>query len=143
MIDKSKELTSSIKLVNDRLNFIGTVGENVPVSIDYIPPAGDNLGYTALELLLLSFTSCMGGTMLSSLRKMKKTIESFEMNTRGIRKEEHPQGFKTIYVEINIKSPDITNEEMLKVIKLAEDRYCPVWSMLKGNVDVEVGYIIS
>ena len=45
MIDKSKELNTSIRLVNNRLNFIGTAGENEPVSIDYILPLGDNLGY--------------------------------------------------------------------------------------------------
>lgn len=45
MFDKSKELNTSISLINDKLNFIGTVGENAPVSIDYTPPLGDNLGY--------------------------------------------------------------------------------------------------
>ena len=38
MADKNKELNASIELVNDRLHFIGKVGENAPVSIDYIAP---------------------------------------------------------------------------------------------------------
>ncbi len=59
MSDKSRELNSTIKLVNDKLHFMGTVTGNQPVSIDYIAPMGDDLGYTSLELLLLSLSSCL------------------------------------------------------------------------------------
>jgi putative redox protein len=136
MIDKSIEVNASISLINDRLHFKGIVEGNEPVSIDYIPPFGDNLGYTSLELLLLSLASCIASAVLLFLRKMQKTINGFEINSKGIRKTEHPTGFKTIFVEINIKSPDITEDDLNKVLKLAEETYCPVWSMLKGNVEV-------
>jgi hypothetical protein len=56
MTDKSKELNASITLINDKLHFKATVGENEPISIDYTPPFGNNLGYTSLELLLLSLS---------------------------------------------------------------------------------------
>jgi putative redox protein len=142
MIDKSKELNASISLVNDRLHFKGIVGDNIPISIDYIPPLGDNLGYTSLELLLLSLTSCIGSAVLTFLRKMKKTINGFEINSKGIRKEEHPTGFKTIFIEINLKSPDVKEDDLNKVIKLTEETYCPVWSMLKGNVEININHNI-
>ena len=106
MTDKSKELNSTIRLVNDKLHFTGTVSGNEPVSIDYIPPLGDDLGYTSLELLLLSLSSCMGSAILTFLRRMNKTITNFEINARGIRREEHPTGFKNIFIEIKLTSPD-------------------------------------
>ena len=137
MNDKSKELNASVVLINDKLHFSGTVTGNEPISIDYTPPLGDNLGYTSLELLLLSLTSCIGSALLTFLRKMGKTVSGCEISANGLRKEEHPTGFKKIYVQINIKSPDVSENDMLKVLKLSEDTYCPVWSMLKGNVDVE------
>ena len=143
MTDKLKELSASVRLVNDRLNFSGMVGENTPVSIDYIPPLGDGLGYTSLELLLLSLTSCIGSAMLTFLRKMNKTILACEIHAKGSRKEEHPTGFKAILIEINLKSPDVTEDDMKKVISLTEDKYCPVWSMLKGNTDIEVRFSIN
>ncbi len=143
MIDKSKELCSSIRLVNDKLNFIGTVDENAPVSIDYIAPLGDDLGYTSLELLLLSLTSCIGSAVLTFLRRMNKTIKNCEINARGLRREEHPTGFRNITVEIVIESPDLTNDDMIKVIKLAEDKYCPVYSMIKGNTDIRIEFNIK
>jgi putative redox protein len=142
IIDKSKVLNTSIKLINDKLNFKGIVENSIPVSIDYTPPLGDNLGYTSLELLLLSLSSCLGSSILTFLRKMKKTITGFEIHSKGIRKEEHPTGFKTIIMEINIKSTDTTIDDLNKVIKLSEETYCPVWAMLKGNVEIEIKYNI-
>jgi hypothetical protein len=65
--NKSKELTASVKLINDKLNFSGTVEGNTPISIDYISPLGDNLGYTSLELLLISFSTCLEGKVEHNL----------------------------------------------------------------------------
>ncbi len=137
-IDKTKELNTSIRLLNDKLHFEGNVEANLPISIDYTPPLGDNMGYTSLELLLLSLSSCVGSAVLTFLRKMRKNIFGFEIHSKGIRREEHPTCFKTIYLEIEMKSPDVTEEDFYKVVKLAEDTYCPVWALIKGNVEVFV-----
>jgi putative redox protein len=142
-IDKSKEIKTSINLINNKLNFTGTVEGNTPISIDYIAPLGDNLGYTSLELLLLSLSSCLGSAVLTFLRKMNKTITGCEIHSHGIRKLEHPTGFSKIIMTINLKSPDVSEDDIKKVIKLSEDRYCPVWSMIKGNVEVLTEYNID
>ncbi len=142
VVDKSKELNTSIKLINDKLNFMGIVEGNIPVSIDYTPPLGDNSGYTSLELLLLSLSSCVGSSILTFLRKMNRTIKGFEINSSGIRREAHPTGFKTIILEINIKSADTSTDDFNKVVKLSEETYCPVLAMLKGNVDIEIRHSI-
>ncbi len=143
MTDKSKEVKSTIKLINDKLNFSGFVDGRNPISIDYIPPLGDNLGYTSLELLLLSFSSCLGSAMITFLRKMQKSISGFEISAKGIRNEEHPTGFKSIEIDIQIQSSDVKQEDLKKVIGLAEDKYCPVWSMIKGNVAINFNYTIN
>jgi len=141
-MDKSKEVSAGLKLVNDRVKFVGTVDDNQPISIDYIPPLGDNSGYTSLELLLLSLSSCVGTSVLTFLRRMHKSVTGFEVKSSGIRKEEHPTGFRTIILEIIVASPDVTDDDMNKVIMMSEETYCPVWSMLKGNTTVEVRFSI-
>lgn len=143
MQDKAKELSATVKLINDRLNFSGIVEGNNPISIDYIPPIGDNLGYTSLELLLLSLSSCIGSAILVFLRKMQKSISEFEITAKGFRNEEHPTGFKSILMNIHLKSPDVNETDLKKVIGLAEEKYCPVWSMIKGNVGIEFKYSIT
>jgi putative redox protein len=137
-IDKSKELNASIVLINDKLHFNGLVENNAPVSIDYISPLGDDAGYTSLELLLLSLSSCVGSAILTFLRKMRKNITGLEIVSRGIRRSEHPTDFETIYLEIKLKSSDTTDNDLKKVLKLSEDTYCPVWAMIKGNVEVVI-----
>jgi uncharacterized OsmC-like protein len=39
---------------------------------------------------------------------------------------------------VNLISNDISEEDFKKVLKLSEETYCPVWALLKGNVDIEV-----
>lgn len=143
MTDKSKELNASIKLINNKLNFTGTVEGNNPVYIDYISPLGDDLGYTSLELLLLSLESCIGSAILTFLRRMGKTISACEIHGKGLRKEEHPTGFRNIIVNIDLKSPDVSDEDMIKVIRLSEDKFCPVLSMIKGNTEIEINFKIE
>jgi putative redox protein len=143
MSDKSIELKASVKLLNEKLHFQGRVDGNEAISIDYTPPLGDNLGYTSLELLLLSLTSCVGSAMLTFLRKMQKSISACEISAMGIRREEHPTCFKTITLSINLTSSDTNSEDLNKVLKLSEELYCPVWAMLKGNVEIIIRHSIQ
>jgi putative redox protein len=141
-IDKSKELKTSIRLLNEKLHFEGNVDGNAPVSIDYTPPLGDNLGYTSLELFLLSLSSCAGSAILVILRKMKKNIDFFEINSTGYRNEEHPTGFHTIGMQVNLKSDNVNSEDMTKATNLIKG-ICPVLSMLDSNIKVIFDYNIS
>jgi putative redox protein len=131
--DKSKTLTASIRLLNEKLHFEGRVDGNEPLSIDYIPPFGDNLGYTSLELFLLSLSSCAGSAILVLLRKMNKQIDHFEISSLGVRKENHPTGFATITMHVNIKSKEVNAGDMEKVVERIE-AICPVLSMLNKTV---------
>lgn len=142
MNDKSKQLKVSLNYLNDKLHCEGYSEGNSPISIDYIPPLGDNLGYTSLELLLLSFSSCVANTLLIFLRKMKKDINDLKVEAIGERKEEHPTGFKTIILSLEFHSDNMLETDIEKVLQLSEEAYCPVWSMLKGNVEVKVNYNI-
>lgn len=140
--DKSKILTASVKLLNEKLHFEGTTDENNPVSIDYTPPFGDNLGYTSLELFLLSLSSCAGSAILVILRKMNKQIEKFEIRSTGIRKQSHPTGFENITLDVIIKSPDIAAAELEKLTEKIES-ICPVLSMLDKSIKTNINFKIN
>jgi len=142
-IDKSKEVISSVELINDKLNFKGGVEDNQPVLIDYVPPYGDGNGYTSLELFLLSLSSCLGSSILSLIRRGGKTVKGLKIESKGYRKEEHPTSFKTVEIKIFIKSSNVESIDVDKAIKVSEDMLCPVWNMIKGNVEVNVIYEIE
>jgi putative redox protein len=135
-------LEANVTLINNKLHFTGKAGDNNPVHIDYIPPLGDNEGYTSLQLFLLSLASCAGSSVLTFLRKMQKDIKGCEIKATGNRRREHPTCFDKISLEFIVKSDDVQPADIEKVISLSEATYCPVWAMIKGNVVVETRYEI-
>ncbi len=141
--DEGNLLEVSLNLVNEKMHIIGQAGNNEPIHTDYIPPYGDNLGYMPLQLFLISLGACASGSVLVLLRKMQKNIKGLEVKAYGKRRTLHPTSFETITLEFQIVSPDVKPEDMDKVIAMSEASICPVWAMIKGNVEVEVKYQIS
>lgn len=141
-IDKSKTLSASVVLLNEKLHFQGIVEGNQPVSIDYTPPLGDKLGYTSLELFLLSLSSCAGSAILVLLRRMNKQIEKFEITSVGQRKVNHPTGFETITMLVKIESPDVVSANLEKVLERIE-AICPVLSMLDKEVKTTISFRLN
>jgi uncharacterized OsmC-like protein len=37
----------------------------------------------------------------------------------------------------------VTDADLKKVIFMAEDKFCPVWAMIKGNTEVETVFYIN
>ena len=142
MKDKSKQLTTTLKLINDRLHFEGVAEGINPISIDYIPPFGDNLGYTSLELLMLSLSSCVATALLVLLRRQGKNIGSFSVKSEGTRRQSHPTALEEIHLYIDIKSDNIETGEIEKVITMSES-ICPVWYMIKDKTRVIIHHQIN
>jgi putative redox protein len=136
-------LRSSVVLVNDRIHFAGSCRNQPLVDIDYTPPIGDGLGYTSLELLLLSLSSCAGSSVAILLRKMQRTLRGMEVKATGIRRQEHPTGFYRIQLEFIIESPDVQEEDFQKAVQVSEEKLCPVWNMMKGNVEISSLLILN
>lgn len=135
-------LEARIKLINDQIKFSCTAKENPEIITDYIPPLGNNEGYMPLELFLISLATCTSGTILPLLRRMRKTIDGFEMKIEGTRRDQHPTSFSQIIMDMQFRSNDLENQDIEKALKLAEETYCPVWAMIKNNVVVEKKYNI-
>jgi putative redox protein len=136
------QLEVTVNSTNQKLGYTGALRSHPAVPIDYIPPLGDGQGYTPLELLLMSLAACSGGTIGLLLRKMGKTVSDIKVNTKGIRREQHPTSFQKIFLEFVVHSNDVKDADMQKAIKLAEESVCPVWAMVKGNAQINAEYKI-
>jgi putative redox protein len=133
--------TLNVKLhtIDEKTRFSATARENPEVIIDYFPPIGSGSGYTSLEIFMVSFGSCVSSTLLSLLRyRMKKKVDGVAADVQGTVREEHPKALQHILLNLTFKSKELSEAEVLEVLKVAEDKMCPVWSMIKGNVDVDV-----
>jgi putative redox protein len=126
----------NLELKNDKLLFKGNARDNHEVSMDYFPPLGDGMGYTGLELLLMSFAGCSATSIIFLLRKMGKNIKGMSVSATGIKREELPKAFKEIHATYSLISDNTEEPDVRKAILLSEESVCPVWSMIKGNVEV-------
>lgn len=95
-------------------------------------------GQSPVELLLSALAGCGAVDIVSMLKKRKKTIKAFEIDTTGTRKETIPRYFTHIHCKYIITSPDVTEEEATKVAALALEKYCTVAASLKSEVTFSV-----
>jgi putative redox protein len=134
----------AVRLTSQKVKFTGVSDGNPdqPITFDYKPPIGDGAGYNGLELLLMSLSGCSATAIVYLLRKMGKTVSGLEVNAKGIRREQPPIKFEKIYLEFILNSKDIKDIDIQKAIQLAEQSVCPVWQMIKNNVEVVPEYKI-
>ena len=142
MSELHEEVT--IRLINDNVQFTGVSEANPdhPLSIDYVPPLGDGMGFRGLELFLLSFGGCSATAVVALLRKMGKTISGFEVKAKGIRSGKPPIRLEKICIEFLLESKDAEEKDLRRAVHLAEESLCPVWQLIKNNVDVVPEYRI-
>jgi putative redox protein len=136
MSEEIEEVTVHLK--NQKVQFIGVSKSNSdqPVTFDYKPPIGDGRGYNGLELLLMSLSGCSATAIVFLLRKMGKTVSGLEVNAKGIRRQQPPLKFEKIFLEFTLTSKDTKEADLQKAIRLAEQSVCPVWQMIRNNVEV-------
>lgn len=142
MSEQFEEVT--VTLTNQKVQFTGLSKSNPdhPIAFDYKVPLGDGQGYNGLELLLMSFAGCSGTAIVYLLRKMKKDISGMKVNAKGLRRDQPPIKFEKIFIEFILNSKDAKDDDIQKAIQLAEESVCPVWQMIKNNVEVVPKYKI-
>ena len=85
---------------------------------------GQNAGFRAMELMLLSLGGCLGGAMLHILRRMHQDIAGYEINLDGVRADEPPTAYTEIVLEHTITGRGIDEAAVKRALALVEDKYC-------------------
>jgi len=136
------EVRAAVSLQRNTI-LIGKGHTGHEVQIDYIPPFGGEDGLMPMELLLISLAGCSCHTVMFLLKKMGKTVEDFKIDAVGQRRDEHPTVFTAIELQLSLKGDTLDAPSVEKAITMAEEKLCPVWAMLKGNVPVSWKYSIG
>ena len=139
----SNTLTVTADLINDKVKFSGVSRGNSEVFIDAVQPLGDDDGYTPLELFLMSLATCSGMTLVLLLRKMNKNVSELSVIASGERRETLPKYFKSIQLRFELASNDVQPDDIENAIKNMEEYSCPVWNMVKNNVNIISEYKIK
>jgi len=90
------------------------------------------------ELLLSALAGCGAVDIIAILKKRKKNIIDFTIETTGIRREEQPRKFLDIHCKFSITSPDVTEEELTKTAHLSIEKYCTVAASLNSHIHITV-----
>ena len=131
----AEPLTASVNWTAG-MHFEGRAEFAHEVPIDFGPPLGIGAGIKPMELTLMSLAACSGQTVISLLEKMRQDVKSFSVRAEGKRQEDHPRVFTEIHLEYRVEGPALDRALVEKAVRLSEEKYCPVWAMLKKNVAV-------
>jgi putative redox protein len=131
----SEQLTATVNWT-EGMHFQGAAGFAHDVPIDHGPPLGAGEGITPLELTLMSLAACGAQTVISLLVKMRQDVKSFSVRTVGTKQEEHPRVFTEIRLEFRVEGAALDRALVEKAVRLSEEKYCPVWAMLKKSAAV-------
>jgi len=97
--------------------------------------------FSPMELLLGALSGCVAVDIVEILKKRKKEIKDFSIETSGTRKEDHPRAFTHLHSKYIITSPNVKKEELYKVAGLALNKYCSVAASLGAEIDYSVEVI--
>lgn len=103
------------------------------VSIDMYD-GGDKNHQSPMELLLSALASCASVDAALMMKKKRRDILDFKVEAEGERNDGIPSFYTRIHLKFILTSPNATQEEFEKVIKLAVEKYCSVASSLKSEI---------
>ena len=86
------------------------------------------------ELLLSSLAGCGAVDIVIMLKKRRKTVLNFTIETVGVRRDEQPRKFLEIHCKYILTSPDVEKEEFEKFAKLSLEKYCTVAATLNSKI---------
>jgi putative redox protein len=111
------------------------------VPIDYPPPLGEDTGFTSLELLLTSLASCSAHSVQYALSSQGKNLRGIEVQAVGQRRmDQHPTVLVRVDLHYLLRGESLDASCVEKAIRLAEEKLCPVWAMLKSSVQIAWTY---
>jgi putative redox protein len=119
-----------------RMHFEGRAGFAHDVPIDHSPPLGMGDGLKPTELTLMSLAACSGQTVISLLEKMRQNVTAFTVRAESDKREDHPQVFTAIRLKFRVEGAGLDKALVEKAVRLSEEKYCPVWAMLKAAVPI-------
>ncbi len=91
-------------------------------------------GPSPMEAVQAAVAGCTGIDVVMILKKMRKTVESFSIEIDATRREEQPQIYTNLEIIYRIAGPDLDASSVIRAVKLSQDKYCSVTSMLSPTV---------
>ena len=132
----------AVSVHGKNMMYTGEAGGHT-VTLDYIPPYGEGAGFMPMQLYLVSLAACLGSTLRYMADANGWKITDISMEARGTRQDKPPKSFGAIEFDIRVASPDLDEETLARLGRLAESKHCPLTTMLPDDVAVTMTYHIN
>ncbi len=133
----------NLKRVDDNFRLLATSDRGDTVYTDGSAKIGaSEQGWRPMEMLLVSLAGCSAIDIISILKKQRQTIDDFQIEIDGDRKEGTPAPYTAIRIHF-IMSGKIKETKMDKAIELTISKYCSVYFSLHPDIDVKYTYEIK
>jgi putative redox protein len=126
------------------MRFDGVSGRaGVSVAVDFGREDEPVEGYLPLELLLVSLATCSGQVLVGLLKRMGQEVRDLLVHAKGTKKEIHPTVLTSIELDFEFRGGTVDGPSVERAIALSEERFCPVWAMLKPVVPITTTHRIK
>ncbi len=136
----AKEVSANV-VFQGGMRFAGKSGRaRTAVDLDFAPDDQEIHGYSPLELLLASLAGCSGQVVVGLLKRMGQDIRDLTVTARGEKREVHPTVLTSVELEFEFRGGRLDGASVEKALALSEDRFCPVWIMVKASAPIKATY---
>ncbi|MBM3293903.1 MAG: OsmC family protein [Candidatus Aminicenantes bacterium] len=135
-------LTATVRWT-EKLHLEGKAPFDHTIPLDFDPPLGDGNGLRPMELVLISLAGCSGQTVVSLLQKMRQDVRAFTVEAVGTKVDDHPKVFSAIHLVFKVAGVGLDPAAVDKAVRYSEEKYCPVWAMMKQAVKVSSEVVLE
>jgi putative redox protein len=102
------------------------------IHMDKLPAHGGNdKGPRPKPLILTAASGCTGMEIMVVLKKMRVKIDSLDIVVSGELSEGHPKVYTSVNIQYTIGCSETDREKIEKAIRLVEEKYCGIVSMIR------------
>jgi len=131
------KINATVTWVGDGMRMVGVADSNHAVLIDLPKIAGGfDTAANPMELLAMALGSCSNFYFVTVLKKMRKHFEKTEVLVEATQAEKDPKVFTHINMTYRVYG-DLDQETVERAVNIVEDKYCPVYQMMKLVAPVE------
>jgi putative redox protein len=123
-----------LKWVED-LKFLAEDGHDHAMVLDPGMEGQNGVGMRPTLLVLMGLGGCMGGDIVSILKKKRVDLKGFEIELDGERAGEHPKRWTKIVMRIKAHR-EVPQEALERAFELSRDKYCSVFATLKNPPEI-------
>jgi len=139
----AKEVRADV-VFKEGMKFDGVSGRGGrSVAIDFTPEGEAIDGFSPLELLLTSLAGCSGQVTVGLLKRMGLEVGDLTVHARGVKKEVHPTVLTSIELDFEFRGGRLDGPSVEKALALSEERFCPVWIMVKAAAPITASYRLA